>query len=182
MRLMSVLKTGGMIGAVAVAGVLIAAATRSDTFRVQRSASIQAAPDRIFPLINDLHRFNGWNPFERKDPNLKRSYSGAQSGKGAAYAFAGNGEVGRGTIEIIASAPASKVTMALHMLEPFETRNTVDFILQPKGDMTEVTWAMHGPVPYLAKIIHLFIDMDLMVGGEFEAGLASLKAIAEKTP
>jgi hypothetical protein len=182
LRLMSLVKTGGMIGAVALAGVLIAAATRSDTFRVQRSASIKAAPDRIFPLINDLHRFNGWNPFERKDPNLKRSYSGAQSGKGAAYAFAGNGEVGRGTIEIIASAPASKVTMTLHMLEPFETRNTVDFILQPKGDMTEVTWAMHGPVPYLAKIIHLFIDMDRMVGGEFEAGLASLKAIAEKTP
>jgi hypothetical protein len=179
---MSLVKTGGMIGAVALAGVLIAAATRSDTFRVQRSASIKAAPDRIFPLINDLHRFNGWNPFERKDPNLKRSYSGAQSGKGAAYAFTGNGEVGRGTIEIIASAPASKVTMTLHMLEPFETRNTVDFILQPKGDMTEVTWAMHGPVPYLAKIIHLFIDMDRMVGGEFEAGLASLKAIAEKTP
>jgi hypothetical protein len=182
LRLMSLVKTGGMIGAVALVGVLIAAATRSDTFRVQRSASIKAAPDRIFPLINDLHRFNGWNPFERKDPNLKRSYSGAQSGKGAAYAFAGNGEVGRGTIEIIASAPASKVTMTLHMLEPFETRNTVDFILQPKGDMTEVTWAMHGPVPYLAKIIHLFIDMDRMVGGEFEAGLASLKAIAEKTP
>jgi hypothetical protein len=182
LRVMSLVKTGGMIGAVALVGVLIAAATRSDTFRVQRSASIKAAPDRIFPLINDLHRFNGWNPFERKDPNLKRSYSGAQSGKGAAYAFAGNGEVGRGTIEIIASAPASKVTMTLHMLEPFETRNTVDFILQPKGDMTEVTWAMHGPVPYLAKIIHLFIDMDRMVGGEFEAGLASLKAIAEKTP
>jgi hypothetical protein len=183
MRLMSVLKTGGMIGAVAVAGVLIAAAARGDSFRVQRSASIHAEPERIFPLINDLHRFNGWNPFDKKDPNLKRSYSGPESGKGAAYGFDGNGNVGRGTIEIIASAPASKVTMTLHMLEPFETRNTVDFILQPKGDTTtEVTWAMHGPVPYLAKIIHLFIDMDRMVGGEFEAGLASLKAIAEKTP
>ena len=173
---MGVLKTGGMILAVAVAAVLIAAATRSDVFRVQRSASIKAGPDRIFPLINDLHRFNTWNPFERKAPNLKRSYSGPESGKGAAYAF------DSGTIEIIDTAPPSKVTMTLHMLEPIETRNTVDFILQPKGDRTEVTWAMHGPVPYLAKIVHLFIDMDRMVGGEFEAGLASLKAIAEKTP
>jgi|tagenome__1003787_1003787.scaffolds.fasta_scaffold20664861_2 hypothetical protein len=176
------IKTAGILFGVALAGILAVAATRSDTFRVQRSASIGAAADRIYPLINDLHRFNTWNPFERKDPNLKRSYSGAGSGKGALYAFDGNGNVGKGTIEIIDSAAPSKVTMTLHMLQPFETRNTVDFILQPKGDTTEVTWAMHGPVPYFAKIMHLFIDMDRMVGGEFEAGLASLKAIAEKTP
>jgi len=176
------IKTAGILFGVALGGILAVAATRSDTFRVQRSASIDAAADRIYPLINDLHRFNTWNPFERKDPNLKRSYSGAGSGKGALYAFDGNGNVGKGTIEIIDSAAPSKVTMTLHMLQPFETRNTVDFILQPKGDTTEVTWAMHGPVPYFAKIMHLFIDMDRMVGGEFEAGLASLKAIAEKTP
>src|SRR5438067_2118444 len=158
---MTVLKTGGIVAALAIAGVLIAAATRSDTFRVQRSAS---------------------NPFEQQDPNLKDSYSGAASGKSAAYAFAGNGNVGKGTIEIIESAPASRVTMTLHMLAPFETRNTVRFLLEPQGDGTRVTWAMQGPVPYLAKIIHLFIDMDRMVGTQFEAGLASLKAIAEKTP
>ena len=179
---MRLLKTSAVIVGVAVAGVLAAAATRSDTFRVQRSADIKAPPEKIFPLINDLHRFNTWNPFEKKDPNLKRSYSGAQSGKGAAYAFDGNKDVGAGTLEILESMPASKVTMRLHMVEPFEVRNTVDFILQPKGDSTEVTWAMQGPVPYLAKIVHLFIDMDRMVGREFEAGLASLKAIAEKTP
>jgi hypothetical protein len=121
------------------------------------------------------------NPFEKKAPSLKGSYSDAPSGKGAAYAFDGNKHVGRGTIEIVDTAPASRVTMTLHMLEPFETRNTVDFILQP-SDTTEVTWAMQGPVPYVAKIIHLFIDMDRMVGAGFEAGLASLKTIAEKTP
>jgi len=137
---MSLLKTGGIVVAIAVAGVLIAAATRSGTFRVQK----------IFTLIDDLHRFNTWNPFEKKDPNLKRSYSD------------GNKNVGKGTIEIVDTAPASRVTMTLHMLEPFETRNTVDFILQPRGDTTEVTWAMQGT--------------------EFEAGLASLKTIAEKTP
>jgi len=155
---MRVLKTGGIVAALVIAGVLIAAATRSDMFRVQRSAS---------------------NPFEQQDPRLKGSYSGAAS---AAYAFAGNGNVGKGTIEIIESAPASWVTMTLHMLAPFETRNTVRFLLEPQGDGTRVTWAMQGPVPYLAKIIHLFIDMDRMVGSEFEAGLASLKAIVEKTP
>ena len=140
-----------------VGGVLIAAAMRPDSFRVQRSAQIKATPDKIFPLINDLHRFNSWNPFARKDPNLKRSYSGPGSGKGAAYAFDGNSNVGKGS-------------------------HKVDFVLQAKGESTEVTWAMQGAVPYFAKIIHLFIDMDRMVGTEFEAGLASLKAIAEKTP
>ena len=162
---MGVLKTAGIVAALAVGGVLIAAAT-----------------EKIFPLVDDLHRFNTWNPFEKKDPNLKGSYRGAPSGKGAAYAFDGNKNVGKGTIEIVDSAPASRVTMTLHMLAPFETRNTVRFLLEPQGELTRVTWAMQGHVPYLAKIIHLFIDMDRMVGSEFEAGLASLKAIAEKTP
>jgi hypothetical protein len=176
------LKIIGIVVALLVGGVLIAAAMRPDSFRVQRSADIKAAPEKIFPLINDLRRFNTWNPFEKKDPNLKRSYTGPENGKGAAYSFEGNGDVGKGTLEILDSAPASKVTMALHMREPFQVDNKVDFILQAKGDATEVTWAMQGAVPYFAKIIHLFIDMDRMVGTEFEAGLASLKAIAEKTP
>ena len=165
-----------------IVGVLVLAALRPDTFQVRRSASIKAAPEQIFPLINDLHRFNTWNPFDKKDPSLKGSYRGAPSGKGAAYAFDGNKNLGKGTIEIVDPAPASRVTMTLHMLAPFETRNTVQFLLEPQGELTRVTWAMQGHVPYLAKIIHLFIDMDRMVGSEFDAGLASLKAIAEKTP
>jgi hypothetical protein len=170
------------IGAtVVVGGVLVLAALRPDNFQVRRSASIKAAPEQIFPLINDLQRFNTWNPFEKKDPNVKRSYSGPESGKGAAYAFDGNQDMGKGTLEILDSAPASKVTMSLHMLEPFEVRNRVDFVLQPKDGMTEVTWAMQGAVPYFAKIIHLFINMDRMVGTEFEAGLANLKTLVEKT-
>ena len=165
-----------------IAGVLVLAGLRPDTFQVRRSASIKAAPEQIFPLINDLHRFNTWNPFEKKDPNLKRSYSGPESGKGAAYAFDGNKDVGKGTLEILDSAPGSRVTMSLHMVEPFEVRNTVDFTLERQGDATNVTWTMQGAVPYFAKIIHLFVNMDRMVGTQFEAGLASLKTIAEKTP
>jgi len=173
--------TAGIGAAVVVGGVLVAAAMRPDSFQVRRSATINAAPEKIFPLINDLHRFNSWNPFEKKDPNLKRSYSGPESGKGATYAFEGNSNVGKGTLEILDSAPASKVTMALRMLEPFESAQHGRLCLATERRYNPSHLAMQGSVPYLAKIIHLFIDMDRMVGTEFEAGLASLKTLAEKT-
>lgn len=159
--------------------LLVYAATKPDTFRVQRSASISAPPEKIFPLINDLRSFNTWNPYERKDPDIKGSYNGPSSGQGAAYAFAGNKEVGKGTIEITESSPPSKVTMKLNMIEPFEAHNIVEFTLKPNGDSTNVTWAMQGRTPYFAKIIHVFFDMASMVGKDFETGLANLKAIAE---
>ena len=166
---------------VVLAGVVLAfAATRPDDFRVQRSASIKASPEKIFPHINDLHAFNAWNPFNKKDPDIKGSYSGAASGPGAAYAFEGNSDVGRGRIEIIDSRPASEVRMNLHMLAPTEGRNVVEFTLHPKGDTTNVTWAIQGPLPYLSKIVSLFFDMDAMIGKEFESGLAELKAITER--
>jgi carbon monoxide dehydrogenase subunit G len=165
---------------VLVAGVLIYAATRPDTFRVQRVASIKASPETIFPLINDLRRFNTWNPYEKKDPNLKGSYSGPVSGIGAAYAFDGNRDVGKGRIEITGSSPPLKVSMRLDMIAPIEASNNVEFTLEPKGDTTIVTWSMQGHVPYFAKVIHLFLDMDSMVGRDFEAGLANLKAVAER--
>jgi hypothetical protein len=176
------LKAIAIGAAVVVGGILVLAALRPDTFQVRRSATIKAKPEQIFPLINDLHRFNTWNPFDNKDPKQKRSYSGPDSGKGAAYAFDGDKNVGKGSLEILDSAPASKVTMALRMVEPFQVDNQVVFTLAPDGAATEVTWAMQGAVPYFAKIIHLFVNMDRMVGTQFEAGLASLKAIAEKTP
>lgn len=174
------LKIIAIIAAVLIIGVLLLAATRPDTFRIQRKASIKASPEKIFALINDLRRFNTWNPYERKDPNMKGSYSGAASGKGAAYAFAGNKNVGKGSIEITGSDSPRQVSMRLHMSEPFEADNNVEFILEPRGDLTSVTWAIEGRTPYLAKIIHLFVNMDRMVGGDFEAGLANLKAVAEQ--
>lgn len=170
----------GIIVAVVVAGVLLFAANKPDSFRVERRASIQATPEKIFSLINDLRAFNTWNPFEKKDPNLKGRYSGPSSGRGAAYAFDGNKDVGKGSIEIMESSPPSKVTMRLAMVEPFEVQNTVEFTLVPNGGATHVTWAMQGPAPFIAKVIHVFIDMDKMVGRDFEAGLANLKAIAER--
>jgi hypothetical protein len=178
---MTTLKLIGLAGAVAVGIVLAVAATRPDSFRVQRSASMKAAPEKIFPLINDLKSFNAWNPFNKKDPNIKGSYSGAASGAGAAYAFEGNKDVGRGQIEIIDSRPTSEVRMNLHMLSPMEGRNVVEFSLKPEGgEATRVTWAIQGPMPYLSKILCLFVDMDAMIGREFELGLADLKTIVER--
>ena len=164
---------------VVISIVLVLAVTRPDTYEVRRTASIKAPPERIFPLINDLHAFNTWNPYEKKDPSIRGRYTGAASGKGAAYAFEGSKEVGKGSLEIVHSSPVRRVTMNLRMLAPVEASNVVDFVLEPAGDGTDVTWAMHGRVPYLARVVHLFVDVDDMVGRDFEAGLATLKGIVE---
>jgi hypothetical protein len=174
------IKTIALIAAAALGALLIFAATRPDTFRVERTASIKAPPDKLHGLINDMKVFNTWNPYNLKDPNIRGEYQGPQAGPGAVYRFEGNKDVGKGSIAIVDSAP-SRVTMKLDMLEPFEGHNVVEFIIAPKGDATEVTWAMHGPSPYLAKVMGLVFSMDKMIGRDFEAGLANLKARAEKT-
>jgi hypothetical protein len=175
-----ILTIGAAVIAVIIAVVLAYAATRPDRFQVQRSLSIKASGDRIFPLINDLHSFNGWNPFVKKDPDSKGTYSGPPSGKGAGYAFEG-GKSGAGRIEIVDTAPPSTVTMRLTMIKPLAADNRVAFILEPQGDTTRVTWAMDGQVPFVGKLIHLFFDVDAMVGREFETGLADLKTLAERS-
>jgi hypothetical protein len=176
------LKVFAVIGAVLVAGiaiVLILAAMRPDQFRVQRSAAIKAPPEKIYPLISDLKAWTAWSPFE-KDPAMKRTYGPTTSGTGATYAWDGDRNVGAGNV-VITDAPApSRVALDLNMIRPFEAHNKVDFTLTPAGDSTTVTWAMRGDVPYFAKIVHVFMNMDKMVGGEFEKGLANIKVIAEK--
>ena len=163
-----------------VVALLVFAATKPDTFHVQRSASIKAPPEKIFPLINDLHSWGAWSPWEKMDPAMKRNLSGAANGKGAVYEWDGDKTVGKGRMEIAESSPPSKVAIKLDFIKPFEAHNIAEFTLEPKGDSTNVTWAMHGPTPYIAKVIHVFFDMDSMVGKDFETGLANLKAIAEK--
>ena len=164
--------------AVAVVAVLVYAATKPDKFGVQRAASIGAPPEKIFPLIDDLHAHTSWSPFE-KDPNMKRTHSGAARGKGAVYEWEGNRQVGAGRLAIIDSTP-SKVTMALDMLKPFEAHNVVEFTLEPQGGSTNVTWAMRGRQPYMAKLMSTFINCDKMVGSQFEEGLGKLKVLAER--
>lgn len=173
------LKFIAIIIVLAIAGVLVFAATKPDTFKIQRTASINAPADKIFPLINDLHRFNAWNPYEKKDPNLKGSYSGTESGKGARYAFDGNKDVGRGSLEITDSTAPTRVAMQLRMTAPMEANNNIEFTLEPRGTTTSVTWSMHGGMSFVAKLMSVFVDMDKMIGKDFETGLANLKAVAE---
>jgi uncharacterized protein YndB with AHSA1/START domain len=165
---------------VAIAAILVQAAMKPDTFRVERTASIKAPPEKIFPLISDFDNWGAWSPYEKKDPNMKRTRSGAANGKGAVYAWDGDKNVGKGRMEIAEASPPSKVSLKLDFERPFEAHNIVNFTMEPKGDATSVTWAMQGPVPYMAKIAHVIFNMDRMVGRDFEAGLANLKTLAEK--
>jgi uncharacterized protein YndB with AHSA1/START domain len=164
----------------AVAVVLVLAAMKPDTFRVERTASIKAPPEKIFPLIVDFDNWGAWSPYEKKDPGMKRVRSGAIRGKGAVYAWEGDRNVGKGRMEIADATPPSRITLKLDFEKPFAAHNIVDFTLEPKGQSTNVTWAMHGPVPFIAKIVHVVLNMDRMVGDDFEAGLANLKMIAER--
>jgi carbon monoxide dehydrogenase subunit G len=178
------LKLLGLIAAVVVvvvAGILIYAATRPDSFRVQRSASIKAPPEKIFALIDDLKAWAAWSPYEKKDPSMKRSFGAVTAGKGATYAWQGDRNVGEGHMEIVEAASPSKVLIKLDFVKPFEAHNNAEFILEPKGDSTLVTWAIYGPSAYVTKVMGLFFNMDTMIGRDFEAGLADLKAAAEKS-
>jgi len=174
------IKKIAIVFAVLIAGVLIFAATKPDTFRVQRAAGIKAPPEKVFALINDFKRWDAWSPWEKKDPAMKRTWGAVTSGKGAIYAWDGNNEVGKGSMEIAESVPSSRVALKLDFEKPFEGHNIVTFTLEPKGDVTNVTWAMQGPAPFLTKVIQVFCDMDSMVGKDFETGLANMKAVAEK--
>ncbi len=166
--------------AILIAGILVYAATLPDTFRIERSTSIKAPPERIYPLINGFHRWEAWSPWEKIDPAIKRSYSGADSGKGAVYAWQGNKEIGQGRMEIIESTPSSIVVIKIDFIKPFEAHNTIEFTLERQGDAAKVTQAMYGPSPFVSRLVGLFCSMDKMVGKKFEEGLASLKMIVEK--
>jgi hypothetical protein len=165
---------------IAVAAVLVFAASKPDTFSLHRSASINAPPEKIFAILNDFRNWGLWSPWEKMDPELKRTYSGAASGKGAIYAWEGNSKAGQGRMEITDASPPFKLTLNLDFVRPFEAHNVVEFVLKPVGGATSVTWAMQGRRPYIAKVIGVVVDMDKVVGKDFESGLANLKAAAER--
>jgi hypothetical protein len=168
-----------VILALAIAAVLILALRKPDTFSVSRAAQVKAPPEKIFALISDFQQWRAWSPYEDRDPNLQRSYSGAASGKGAIYQWNGNKNVGSGRMEILDAPAPRRVAIKLDFLKPFEAHNTAEFTLLPQGDTTQVTWLMHGPAPFMAKLMHVFINMDSMVGKDFATGLANIKRIAE---
>jgi uncharacterized protein YndB with AHSA1/START domain len=174
------LKIIAILVVVAIAVVLGLAATKSDTFRVQRATSIKAPPDKVFALINDFHQWGQWSPWEKLDPDLKRTFTGPASGKGAVYEWTGNSKVGAGRMEITEPTPPSKILIKLDFIKPFEGHNIAEFTLEPQGDATQLTWAMHGPTPFVSKVMQVFVSMDGLIGKDFEKGLANLKAAAEK--
>jgi len=167
-----------IIVALVIAVVLAVAAAKPDTFRIQRTASIRATPEKLFPLISDLRSHLAWSPFE-KDPAMKRTFTEAANGHGATYEWDGNRKVGAGRIQVMTVSAPFLVTMELMMFRPFKAHNLVEFTVEPKGETTNVSWAMQGRQPFMAKIMSTLINCDKMVGREFETGLAKLKSLAE---
>lgn len=170
----------GIAIVVLIVALLVYATTKPDSFRIERSTNINAPPEKIFSFINDFHDWVSWSPWEKIDPALKRAYSGTTSGKGAVYEWEGNNQVGQGRMEISDTSPPSHLLIKLDFLKPFEAHNTAEFTLNGAGQSTNVTWAMYGPQPFLAKVMSLFLSMDTIVGGQFEQGLANLKAVSER--
>lgn len=160
--------------------LLIYAAIKPDSFRVERTIAIKAAPEKIFPLIDDIHQWALWSPWEKGDPAIKRIYSGSASGKGAIYEWNSDKQVGQGRMEIIESLSPSKIVLKIDFMKPMEGHNTIEFSIVPQGDMTNVTHVMYGPSPYFSRLISVFFSMDKMIGSKFEEGLANVKALAEK--
>ena len=163
---------------VLIVGLLAYAATRPGAFRVYRSAAIKAPADKIYPLIDDFHAWTAWSPYEKLDPDMRKTYEGAANGKGAIYSWEGK-KAGAGRMEIADTAAPNRVTIKLDFSKPFVAHNIAEFTLEPAGEATTVTWAMSGQTPFMMKVMGLFMSMDKIVGKDFEAGLASLKASTE---
>ena len=170
-----------MLLAILVAGVLIRAAMKPDRFEVMRRTVIAAPPEKIFPLLQDFHRWAEWSPWEKLDPAMVRTFGGPEAGKGATYAWRGNKEVGEGRMEILGTEPPQALDIKLEFIAPMRATNATRFVLQhaPSGG-TEVIWIMRGPADFPTKLMDTVVGMDRMVGGDFETGLANLKAAAER--
>lgn len=168
------------IVALIVVGVLAATLAKPNTFRIERTAQIDAPPETVFPLIDDFRNWTQWSPWENIDPALKRTYSGAAHGTGAIYAWEGNDKVGSGRMEITQSSAPSKVILRLEFIKPFAAVNTTEFTVAPSGAGSTVTWAMYGPSSFMHKFMSTLFNMNDMLAKQFDAGLAKMKAAAEK--
>jgi hypothetical protein len=162
----------GLVGVIVI--FLFAVAIQPADFRYERSAALSASPAALFAQVNDHHKFAVWNPFLKLDPNVKNTYSGPNEGVGAVCSWDGNSDIGAGSSTIIESKPGELVRMRMDWKRPMAATSTVDFTFVPQGDKTVVTWAMYGKNSFICKAISMFMDMDKMVGPEFEKGLADL--------
>lgn len=168
--------------AVIAAVLVVVVALQPSQFRVVRSTTISAPPQAVFAQVNDFHRWEKWNPWGKIDPAMKQSYEGAPAGSGAVYTWVGNNEVGEGRMTIIESRPNELVRVKLEFFKPFAATNTAEFTFKPEGNQTVVTWAMFGDKNFMAKAVHLFMNMDKMIGGQFDKGLADMKSAVEASP
>jgi len=153
--------------------------TRPATFHIERSIGVAAPPAAVFAQVNDFHTWAAWSPWEKLDPQMKKTFEGPATGVGSMYAWTGNDKVGEGKMTIQKSDPPSQVLIKLEFLKPFAATNTATFTFAPAPEGSKVTWAMDGENNFVAKAFSMFMDMDKMVGGDFEKGLAELKTIAE---
>ena len=170
-----------LVVVVVIIGVIVTlAAFKPDIFRIQRSISINATPETLTGLLEDFHQWSNWSPWEKLDPDLSRKYSGAATGKGTVYEWEGNKKAGKGRMEIIDISENAQIVIKLDFFAPFEAHNTAEFTMHQNGSTTNLTWTMYGPASFSIKVIHLLMNMDKMVGKDFEIGLANLKALAEK--
>jgi uncharacterized protein YndB with AHSA1/START domain len=167
--------------AVIVLAFLVVVAVQPSDFRITRSIKISAPPDVVFAQVNDLHNMDAWSPWLEPDPAAKKTFEGPRSGEGAAFAWAGNNEVGEGRLTITESRPYDLVRMRLDFVKPIAGTDTAEFTFRPEGGETVVTWSMYGKQSFLGKAVCLFMDMEKMVGGNFEKGLSNMKSIAEGT-
>ena len=167
--------------AVIVIVLVILIALQPATFRITRSTVITAPVAKVFEQVNDLHKWDGWSPWAKLDPNMKTTHEGAPAGTGAIYSWAGNSDVGEGRMTLTESQPNELVRIKLEFIKPFAATNTTEFVFKPEADKTMVTWSMFGTNNFMAKAFGLFMNMDKMVGGDFEKGLAQLKSVAETT-
>jgi hypothetical protein len=166
----------------AIVVLAIVVAMQPADFRVERSATMSAPPQSVFVQVDDLRKWEAWNPWQKLDPAMKMTYAGPPSGPGASYAWTGNNQVGEGRLTITESRPNDLVRIKLEFMKPLAATNTATFTFKPQGNQTAVTWSMEGRNNFLAKAINLFMNMDRMVGGQFERGLADMKKIAEAAP
>ena len=161
---------------------VVVVATRPSEFRITRTAAISAPPPAVFAQVNDFRNWLAWSPWEKRDPALKRTYEGAPAGTDAIYSWAGNKQVGEGRMTLTESRPSDLIRIKLEFLKPFAATNTAEFTFRPEGHQTVVTWSMTGNNNFIAKAFCLFMNMDKMVGGDFEKGLTSLKSLVETAP
>ncbi|MBN9685132.1 MULTISPECIES: SRPBCC family protein [unclassified Corallococcus] len=167
----------GVVAALALLAGFIA--TRPDTFTVTRSATVPGTPDIAFGLVNDFHQWNQWSPWDNLDPNMKRTFDGAESGVGATYGWVGNNDVGEGRMTILEATANASVRIKLEFIKPFEDSSITTFTFNPATDGTAVTWTMAGDHNFMSKAMCLVMDMDQMIGKDFEKGLASMKTAAQ---